>query len=113
MALAELAKHVIRVIYVAVQLLIMKIVFIFVPPRKIVANILSLGNDQFRIYAQEYAKKLSDTALNEAMIEFKCPGQWLGPLNEFGKELENAGLLPVMIKALEDEKFLREYNKGK
>jgi len=87
-----------------------RILFTVVPSQKMVAAMLSLGYDQSRIIIQEHVKKISDAELNEAIEDFDQHRPWPGKSEEYRKELEKAGLTPIMLKALENEKFLREYN---
>jgi orotidine-5'-phosphate decarboxylase len=110
MALPKLARHVISGINTAVKLIFLGIFFKIVPPRKMVENILSVGHDQFRIDMQERAKGLSDTGLNEVITDLKFHGLGHG-MDKFREELEKAGLMSVILEALENEKFLREYEK--
>jgi len=103
MALVKLAKQIIRILY--------KILFTVVPYKVMVDAMLSLGYDQIRIIMQEHVKKLSDAELNEAIEDHDQNRPWPGKSEGYRKKLEKAGLLSVIVKALQDEKFLREYKR--
>lgn len=104
MAWVKLARHVVAVILYG-------ILFTIVPARKIVAGILLQGYDQCRIDMQQRVKELSDAGLNEAIEDLDQHRPWHGKAEELRKELEKAGLLSIALTALEDEKFLREYDR--
>lgn len=113
MAWVKLARQIETKVKTLLVRILFKILFKILPSRMMVAAMLLQGNDQFRINMQECAKKFSDTELNEVIEGIDQNRPWPGKSEEYRKELEEAGLLSVMLKALEDERFLREYNSSK
>ena len=113
MAWVKLARQIDTKVITLLVRILFRILTKIVPLRKMVAAMLLQSNDQFRINMQERAKKFSDTELNEVIEGFDQNRPWPGKSEEYHKELEEAGLLSVILKALEDEKFLREYNSNK
>jgi len=104
------AKHIDSKIRDLLTTILFRILFMFIPSSKVVAGMLRQGYDQFRITMQEHAKGMSDADLNESLEDIQHHRSWPGKLDELREEMEKAGLTSVIIEALENEKFLREFD---